>query len=633
MPRIEISIGRAELPGTDLVLQDVHLSCATPRSSGGFMDCDAGEASAKVAGWGALHGVMRLRYVSAQQWTANLSRVAVAAGELSLVLEQKASGLELAATASRVPVERLLSLARLLKVPSPLAGTGVASGTISGTFSATGWIVAYDLKGAALTLHEAGGRYATEKLGLELRGTATCVGQVVSAVATLRLSGGQAYVEPIFADFGVHPMQARLDLRWRPAVRQLDVASVAWDQPDVTRGSAVLTATLGDTVALARADVTVASAVLPAFAQTYLQPFLAGTRAEGLSGSGVLSGSLRVEGGQVRRAEVFLDGVGVQAPQLDSELQDIRGAIHWASAEAAPSALRWSGGRVRRVPIGAAEMEFLAQGRDFALLKPWRQPILDGALNAQRLKLAHLGLADVSADVQAQVEPIDLAQLCEALGWPKFSGQLSGQLPGLTMRDQELTLDGKLEARAFDSNVTIESLRWIEPLGVLPRLAASVRLRNLDLGELTSAFSFGRIEGRLDGDVDNLRVLGWEPVAFTARLQTPPGDRSRHRISQRAIDNISSIGGGPRGVLSRGFLRVFKDFNYDRLGWSCTLANGVCNMDGVEPSKDGKGYVLVKGRSLPRIDVVGYSHEVGWDQLVMQVKTARTSPPTTTPPK
>jgi hypothetical protein len=113
------------------------------------------------------------------------------------------------------------------------------------------------------------------------------------------------------------------------------------------------------------------------------------------------------------------------------------------------------------------------------------------------------------------------------------------------------------------------------------------------------------------------------PEAFDAFLFTPPDDRSRRRISQRAITNLSSIGGGSGGgvaaVLQGGLLRFFDDFGYDRLGLSCRLANDVCIMGGVEPAPGG--YYIVKGRGLPRIDVIGSQARVAWTTLVRQLGT------------
>ena len=111
------------------------------------------------------------------------------------------------------------------------------------------------------------------------------------------------------------------------------------------------------------------------------------------------------------------------------------------------------------------------------------------------------------------------------------------------------------------------------------------------------------------------------PSSRAARFFTPPGDRSRHRISQRAVTNLSSIGGGSGGgvaaALQGGFLKFFDDFGYDRLGLSCRLANDVCTMGGVF-EKDG-GYYIVRGAGLPRIDVIGSQKQVAWTRLVRQL--------------
>jgi hypothetical protein len=117
----------------------------------------------------------------------------------------------------------------------------------------------------------------------------------------------------------------------------------------------------------------------------------------------------------------------------------------------------------------------------------------------------------------------------------------------------------------------------------------------------------------------------WEPIAFDAAFATPRDDSSRHRISQKAIDNLSNIGGGGVGnAVSQSFLQLFKEFPYDRLGISCRLEHGVCLMDGVAPSEGG--YYIVKGRLLPpRIDVIGYAGRVDWESLLARLKAAISS--------
>jgi hypothetical protein len=67
-------------------------------------------------------------------------------------------------------------------------------------------------------------------------------------------------------------------------------------------------------------------------------------------------------------------------------------------------------------------------------------------------------------------------------------------------------------------------------------------------------------------------------------------------------------------------MRFFENFAYAKLGLSCRLANGVCRMGGIEDAPDKGGYYLVKGKLLPRIDVIGYANEVSWSALVEQLK-------------
>jgi hypothetical protein len=82
-------------------------------------------------------------------------------------------------------------------------------------------------------------------------------------------------------------------------------------------------------------------------------------------------------------------------------------------------------------------------------------------------------------------------------------------------------------------------------------------------------------------------------VSFYAWVGTPEDDNSRHRISQQAVENIASIGGGGiSDILSRGFLGLFSTFGYRKLGFGCYLYQGVCQLMGVEAVDNG--FYLIK---------------------------------------
>src|SRR3546814_9830321 len=71
-------------------------------------------------------------------------------------------------------------------------------------------------------------------------------------------------------------------------------------------------------------------------------------------------------------------------------------------------------------------------------------------------------------------------------------------------------------------------------------------LDDIDLQALTGVFGFGSIAGKLDGRIADLRLVDWTPTAFDAELHTDREAARRdgvdQRISQRAVQNISSVG-------------------------------------------------------------------------------------------
>lgn len=285
------------------------------------------------------------------------------------------------------------------------------------------------------------------------------------------------------------------------------------------------------------------------------------------------------------------------------------------------SQLNWAGGVMLNLDLGPGELTFATRGRQFRLLEPARLPLLDGAIELESFRVRNAGAPSVAFMVDATIQPISMQRLSKAFGWPEFGGSIGGAISKLRMRDGVITLGATLQAQVFDGEVAISDLRLEQPFGKWPRLTANIGVNHLDLEPMTSAFSFGRITGRLSGTINGLQLFNWQPMAFDADLHTPPGDKSPHRISQRAVENIGSIGGGGAGItqaLSGGFLRFFEDFNYDRLGISCRLENEICRMNGVAPAPHG-GYYLVKGKGLPRIDVIGGAQRVDWPRLVQQL--------------
>jgi hypothetical protein len=70
--------------------------------------------------------------------------------------------------------------------------------------------------------------------------------------------------------------------------------------------------------------------------------------------------------------------------------------------------------------------------------------------------------------------------------------------------------------------------------------------------------------------------------------------------------------------LQRSFLRIFKNFGYERIGLSCALRNDICTMSGLE--ENGNAYTIIKGGGIPAITVMGYNRKVDWSELITRLK-------------
>jgi hypothetical protein len=520
-------------------------------------------------------------------------------------------------------------------MPEDLSFSGRAGGDFRaaghGDALATAWA---GLAIETLDFSDAAGTLAGEKLAGALEVDASFPGAAsVKARGRLEIGSGQAYGDPVFLDFAAQAATLDFDGVLDTAVARFDAASFTLDHAGVLRAGGSAVVDFAGATPLPEARVHLESLALAKALPAYAQPFLIDTAFRDVAGDGIVRGDVEIAGGLPVRATLELDGVSFASETASVSLAGLRGVLRWyddASRTALAgtiddalfeSRLAWDSGRLWGLELGAAVLPFAAAGRHFRLLSPVTLPVFDGALAIDTLRVRHAGTDDMYVRFDAAIRPIDVALLSRAFGWPEFQGTLEGSIPGLQLRQGVVTLDGALEARVFDGRVAVSELRLQDPLGKYPRLFANIGIDNLDLDLVTRTFEFGGMTGRLSGYISDLETFDWMPEAFDAFLFTPPDDRSRRRISQRAITNLSSIGGGSGGtvaaVLQGGFLRFFDDFGYDRVGLSCRLANDVCVMGGVLPAPGG--YYIVKGKGLPRIDVIGSQTRVAWTTLVRQL--------------
>ncbi|HUT39820.1 MAG TPA: hypothetical protein VM011_00630 [Gammaproteobacteria bacterium] len=618
-----LTAARADLPEPLGRITGLKLTCPALQFDSETLRCPAGTLEAQSSQLGRQRIATSFHYrFSDGRLDARLQDIRYLGGRLALAARYTAGGWTLDVDGRSLSLQQVTAQAGRLGYPLPLLeGDGELALTAS-LRGAGSEITAADVQtrvqGAGIS--NAAGSIAGEDvdLGIDVQARPYTSGWHVQV--TVRAERGGYYVEPVYLAIPERPVQATARLDWLAQRKVLVLHELDYRHPGCIQLAARGRIGLAGATQVTELEVDVQEAALGPLYTSYLQPWLTGTPAGRLTASGVLSGRLVVRDNAPVTAQLKLQDVVLDEQDGLFGFTGLAGNLDWSDTQTPEySELSWQDGHVYRIALGPVQIEAESVGNTVKLVRPTGIPVLDGTLQIDSFDLAHVAGKPLRWHVDGLLTPVSMKQLTAALDWPEFGGKLSGVIPSVRYEDGKLEVGGVLLVRVFDGVVTLRNLQLESPLGLVPRLQVDARIDKVDLEQLTRTFSFGRIEGRLDGRIDGLRMESWRPVAFDAEFATPEDDRSRHRISQKAVDNISNIGGGGvGGAVSRSFLRFLEDFPYDRLGIRCRLENGVCDMGGVEPAQ--QGYYLVKGRFIPpRLDVVGYAKRVNWNSLVAQI--------------
>ncbi len=482
-----------------------------------------------------------------------------------------------------------------------------------------------DAKLSGVGFQNSAATWIGEKLALDLQAELDLAKEPLTWQAHVSGNAGQFLGGPVLLDLVRNPLQVSASGRFDGQL--LTIEGFESNQKDLSQARGEAQIALAP-VSLRNAHVEVDSLQFPDAYNTYLQVLLTTTPFNQLVTSGRMSGALTITEGAPVKLDFLVDDFSFSDDARELEVTGVNADMHWTAGQTGPprpSWLKWDSARGWGVAGAASRLDFATSDRNFQLLEQARLPLFDGALVIQTLAVENAGTPQMSGEFSAVLEPISMKPLARALGLPEFEGQLSGSIPGLRYRDQLLQLEGELQAKVFDGTIVARNLSVREPLSRFPGVSADIEARRLDLDLITRVFDIGNITGRVDMDLQDLETYGNRATAFDFSIRNTPGDRTKRRISQRAVENLSNIGGGGGGggvarALQNGALRFFDTFIYDELGLTCRLRNDVCVMGGVGEAKNG--FYIVKGFGVPRIDIVGINHRVDWPRFVSQVGTA-----------
>ncbi len=469
---------------------------------------------------------------------------------------------------------------------------------------------------ANLTLKEASfsdaaGLHAGEKVTGTIHAKALKKSEAWQWQADVDWQKGEVFWQPFYFASGGHSLQA--NGQYSQQLLIIENADLSLKDVGQMRLNAKLD--LADNK-IQTLNASASSLDLAAFYPLVLKPLLEKTVLNNLEMAGKASFKLEMQNDEPKSFQLDLQNVDIADKNGRFELYKVNANLPWDYDDAKTIKLAYEGGQLLHLPLGATNIT--AELNRYALTASQiKLPVLDGALN----------LSDVSAawankewhwHLRANISPIAMPEFSQALGWPRMEGKVSATIPLVTYSGGQLSTDGAMSFNVFNGTAVITNLAMQNPLRIAPKLTGSMQFRNLDLGDLTRTFSFGAIEGRLDGDVNNLVLTNWQPVNFDADFHSSPG-RYQKKISQRAVENISALGGaGAAAAIQHSFLRFFKEFNYEKIGLTCKLRNDKCEMGGIESTP--QGYIIVKGSGVPSITVMGYNHDVSWGELLARIK-------------
>jgi len=611
----------AQLQHLALALTQVQISCQ-PIITPSAWHCDPAAFKARLAER-PVSGQFRLDYRPTSN-ELTLASERLQWGNNSTAVQFHSVGADWQASFPSLALE-LAELESLLSV-SGLSFSGRLAGELQLNSRAGQSLQAqWHMQTSTLSFNSDDGRHAGENLGGVLSGRWRGDGRVQ---AELKLQTGQLLVQPLFWDFKQTPALA---LQLSALVRQeqtwqLDRLIV--EQPGLGQFSASGRLNLAAEEPLQDLRLTVSDTDLSRLATQYLKPLLAGSALADFEASGQADAALGLSQGRLQALELNLADTMLALPDARWTVEGLNGRLALGpEVDNVDSELRWRSGTVYRLNFGAGTLAFNSHAGGLQLRQAVRIPLMDGALHIEHLQAENILGATPVWRFGGRLEAISMTALSEALDWPSLAGQLGGVIPAAVYRNDQIEVTGTLRVDVFDGVVYIDDLRLANLFSANPEVFANIRIAHLDLETLTRTFDFGKIEGRLDGWIHDLHLQDWQPVAFDARFFSPEDDDRRRRISQRAVESISSLGGGnPTALLSRGFLGLFESFRYRRLGFGCRLERGICQMLGIGPAPgvDG-GFYLVEGSGLPRIDVIAYNRLVDWADLLARLKAAAQS--------
>jgi len=447
------------------------------------------------------------------------------------------------------------------------------------------------------------------------------IGESWNTRGTVTLTQAEILSDAIYVNIGDNPVTAIMDMTWLSDRELLKIDRFDYQHKNILDFQLHGIFDFSKDFNIKNLFINLPSTSLGSFYQYYLSAW-----AEENTGALKLGGSLSAQFEQKNdniQCTVNIQNANIADEKKRFGLSNLNGEIRWHNqANDLLTNLRWTGGFLAsNITLGSSAIQLNLSGKKVKLLKTFHQSILDGGIEIEKftLNFNDFNKTNMEWTLGGFLRPISMQAISESLQLPALKGQISGTIPLIRYHQQYLDIgNGELAIKVFDGDMVVHTLTLKNPFGAVPVLMADIDISKINLETLTDITDFGKIQGELSGKIKKLRMINWKLIAFDAYFATPEDSNLPRKISQKAIQNLSELGGGAAAVVT-GLLKIFENFSYKRIGLGCRLENGICEMRGAEPFGDG-GYYIVKGGGLPRINIIGYNQQVDWRILLNRLK-------------
>ncbi|MCO5054787.1 hypothetical protein [Thermomonas sp.] len=611
--QLRIRAGRVDAPALGYHFRDLTWTCPLRRTPEDGWQCE-----------GALRGDGAAALRLGIHFDVDALTATLAQGQARLALERRTATPDLTTLIlTRVPLVWAQAL-----LAQAWEGASFGKGTLDGRLAIVAPAAAPLRVSGPLRLHAAALQNADSSIVGEGLGGDFQLAYVGSAAARVTVAGvlhggeflvGSTYVALPPAPVGLHIEADSAGAEgWR-------LPRIEWRDGDVLAGSG--RARLAPDGNVRELELQAHSGDLGPLAPRYLSGWLGVLGLSGVELRGGVDMTTRIEDGALVEVTAVVRDAGLHDPAGRFGFDGLRGDLRYSAEAPVDSQLQWTAGELYGLEFGAAAIPLRSGDGTLRSRAPWRVPMQGGSLTLSDVAIRP-AREDAGADIRfgMALEGIDFGRVSKALGLPAFTGVLGGEIPSAHYANDRIDFDGGLTLHLFDGTVRFSELALERPFGTAPSLTADIALKGLDLARLTEVLGFGTITGRLDGSIEGLRLVDWTPVAFDARFASYPAPGVKQRISQRAVQDIGSVGDSSFMASLQGqLIGLFSDFGYRRLGIGCRLENQICTMSGLSGSagaQDENAFTIVEGSGVPRLDVIGFNRAVDWTTLVQRLLAA-----------